>query len=633
MQKVSTAYQREIKKRVLGKTDCRIMLGIIDTDAATDATVNAAHESTLSRTESMLGSFGAPTKSYASFEQGRLRLDGTARVAPLPHQKVLGEGYLSDALCDDAGVFSAAPQLDFHFTRLHSVPALTFTFDGVANDWPASVRLEAWQGSALLLCTMMMPDAAVYTFAQEILRFDRLRLTFVHMRTPHRRARLEQLIFGNGICFTGSELTSAAQKSEVDPLTRRLPSSSIKFSVVNRNALTGTGEAWYSPDAPRGVWRFLEQRTPVTVHFGQALTGGICWEDVAAQDWAHLSLTPWGALTHGGVTEWISAGRYYMTAQPTVEDLTATFAAEDVFSVLTASYYKGSYAPDGKSLYDLACAVLTDAALPCLQPDTIPWALWEGLKNIRTTAPLPVATHRECLQLIAHAARCALFCRRDGTLCISPASVQDSGAVLDFSVLHAEPSATKTAPLAAVECNVSAYAPQTQAVQLYHAQHFVRGTKNLHLTYRSAANITLKLTGGVVVEQHCYACAADLMIAAEGNVDIELTGYPLQTAQSIFTLEATDAQANAVTETVQNPLIDTPQLAADIAAWVRNYLQQRTTYTLATAGNPELEPLDILTTETLYDTACPVHLLKSEITFDGGMQGKFTVKRREIFET
>ena len=632
MQTVSTAYRRELQKRTLGKADCRIVLGIVDTDAAADAAVTASQQSVFSCTKSMLGSFGAPSKSYACFEPGRLRMDGSARVAPNAQQNILGEGYISQALCDDFGQFFIAPQLNFQFVQSHSVPALTFTFDGVANDWPASVRLEAWQGEKLLLHTMIMPDAAVYTFTQEILRFDRLRLTFVQMRTPHRRARLQQLIFGNGLCFTGRELASVVQKVEVDPLTRRLPCGSLQFSIINRNALTDTGEVWYSPDAPRGVWRFLEQRTPITVHFGQSLTGSVCWGDTAAQDWAHLSLATWGALTQGGITEWISAGQYYMTAQPAVNDLTASFTAQDVFSLLTSPYYKGIYAPDGKSLYDLALAVLEDAALPRLQPDAVPWILWEGLKNIRTHAPLPVLSHRECLQLIAHAARCTLFCRRDGTLCILPAPSQHSGTVLDFSDLCAEPLAAKTAPLAAVTCTVSIYAPQTQPTQLYKAQLAVHGTKNLHVTYTDAANVTVQISGGRVVEQHCYACAADLMIAGEAEVEVTLTGYPLQAAHSVVTVHDTQAQANAVIENVQNALIDTPQLALDVATWVRDYLRQRTTYTLTTRGNPELEPLDILTTQTLYDTACPAHILKSETRFDGGMQGKFTVKRRENFE-
>ncbi|MEG1070060.1 MAG: hypothetical protein RSE27_07625, partial [Ruthenibacterium sp.] len=74
MQTVSTPYRKEMQKRLLGKADCRISLGIVDTDAAATATAHAPHESVYSNCTAMMDNLSVPVKAYASFEPGRLKL-------------------------------------------------------------------------------------------------------------------------------------------------------------------------------------------------------------------------------------------------------------------------------------------------------------------------------------------------------------------------------------------------------------------------------------------------------------------------------------------------------------------------------------------------------------------------------
>ena len=60
-------------------------------------------------------------------------------------------------------------------------------------------------------------------------------------------------------------------------------------------------------------------------------------------------------------------------------------------------------------MYDLAIDVLHDAGVTSYSIPTY-------LQNIITYAPLPIATHRECLQLIANAGRCVLYTGVDGEI-------------------------------------------------------------------------------------------------------------------------------------------------------------------------------------------------------------------------
>ena len=148
-------------------------------------------------------------------------------------------------------------------------------------------------------------------------------------------------MFGMELVFNQAELAEATQTMEVDPIGRRLPTGEFSFSAVNVNLLTGNQNGMYDPDNSRGVWKYFEQRNPITVRYGQQLTGGMKWSDAAALKWADLVVSGWKEIYQGGIVEWIPGGRFYLTGQPAVEGLYAKFSATDALGLLDGSYYKG----------------------------------------------------------------------------------------------------------------------------------------------------------------------------------------------------------------------------------------------------------------------------------------------------
>lgn len=75
----------------------------------------------------------------------------------------------------------------------------------------------------------------------------------------------------------------------------------------------------------------------------------------------------------------------------------------------------------------MAEEVLLDADLTLTEQGTHPWEIDESLKQMFTTAALPIDTHMNCLQLIAHAARCRLFTDDDNIIHIKPFGVTVTG--------------------------------------------------------------------------------------------------------------------------------------------------------------------------------------------------------------
>ena len=76
----------------------------------------------------------------------------------------------------------------------------------------------------------------------------------------------------------------------------------------------------------------------------------------------------------------------------------------------------------------------------------------------------------------------------------------------------------------------------------------------------------------------------------------------------------------------ENPLITNDTMCQALANHVKSYLQMRNTYEANYRGNPEMEVGDIIGLQTLYTDEMDALILVDEITFDGSLSGKMTVK-------
>lgn len=632
MQMVSEAYRREMQKRWLGEAGVRIEFGVVDIDAATtiEARADSGHLY-WSSLETPFYEEAVPATTYATLEPGRTLADGRLLVAPAPGDAMRGEGYVSEALSGADGTFSPAPYIHLHFSKTHTVPGLTMVFDRSTGDYVSRLRVVAKRGGAVLLDKTYTPSGPEFETADEIARFDDLTLTFLATSPARRRARLQQLRFGIGIVFTDQSVSKVSQKMDTDPIGRRLPKNTFDFSVVNVNRLTGDVNGIYSPDNPAGVWKYIDQQNPIEAQYTQKLTSGLLWRDLRSQTWGDAELTAWGKIRDGGMVQTVPAGRYYLTSQPTVSGLFADFKAQDLLSFADGTYYKGVYAPAGRSLYDLAEDVLRDAALPLVFAGADPWRLWDGLRDIRTTAPLPVKKHKECLQLIAHAGRCALYTDREGYLCIQPAPTADTGVDVDFGYMLSEPKVSKIATLLAVECHATSYWPQAEVTELHKATYTLAGATTLHVTYSQGVAEALSAPGATVTAARYYAAAADITLTGSGPVEVIITGRKLTAAATMVRADVANADENGTVETLDNPLITDRAEALRTATWVRDYLLNRSTYEFDTRGNPELDPLDHITIESQFkraaDELAPAVVLVNETNYNGSIKSKMTVKR------
>lgn len=600
MQQVSEKFWQEQKRSIMGPAALKVELTAADVEASASAVGTASSESAWSRTDTPLGKKGAEGPGIAVLEPQRLKADGTQKLAA---PALAGaEGWVSRQMSGGDCVYSPPPvyEVTVDPDRPARAAALTFWFDRAAEEGPALIRVTALLGKETVLRREYAPVGDTFETPDAFRGFDRLRVEFLKSQKPFRRVRLCRLVLGRCLEFLPGQIASASRKASADPIGRRLPAGSFCFETLN---LPGPG--WYDPEEPTGLWPYLESRSPIRVQLGQKLTGE-------------------------GV-EWLEGGEYYLTGKPRVEGMTVRFEAEDALSLLQKPFYKGIWTGKEQNLYDLAKEVLLDSELCRLWPGQTPWVLWEGLKGLFTKAPLPVRPGRECLQLIAHAAGCVLYCDRLGRVVIEPQNQEKAKRTLPlFEQFEEGSKADKNPALAKVDCPYRVIGCEAQPRQLHQGEYKVNGSTKLHLEYPAAAEVQIEVTGAELAHKAVYAAACDLELLGSGTAKLTLTGKALQESLVAVSEQGPALPGTGEIETVNNPLITDPETAQRTARWVKEELCRRTVYTRKTRGHVQLDPLDPLLLNTKNTKGLKVRLLENRLEYSGGaLSSTLILKRQE----
>lgn len=618
MRPTTPLYQKEIRANPRGNAMARVRLGLMDLDAKTTVTQLAGSTNAdFSRIGSALYDDGIPQTVYATFEQGRMRLDKSQII--LPAENPQAQGWVSAQLSGADGVYANPPCVDISFSKIHRVVALTFVFDRAAGDWPSDFLIEAWRGQTKILTEQARPTAAEFVSANKIENFDRLRFTWHASAKPYRRARLQQILFGIGIILDGTLLQQVTQNAETDPLSRRLPKNDVSFSILNLNGV-------YNPDDPSSYWELMEQQSPIWLQWGQEIRTGLTWGDMRLQTWESLETSTWGAILRGGYTEIVDGGRYYLTAQPTLQGDTASFSGHTVLDRMQQPFLKTIWQP--QTLYALAESVLLDAELPLLDEDMRPWKLWDGLRTLTTSAYLPKTSGANCLQLIANAACCALFVDRDGYIRIQPAPQEIHACALDFNMqTGGNPSVEKTPTVRSVACKTYTYQPSGEETELHKMTYNVSGTSSLFIEFPSpSTEIVIEVTGASETHE-LYVHGVRLHLVGSGSAAVLIRGKRLESSSSNVYVSLDNADENGSIETVANPLITDTNAARTLARHTANYLARRTAYLFTHRGDPAIDPLDNIHTQSRYDADFPATVVRSETKFNGMLTASSVVKR------
>jgi hypothetical protein len=746
MKSVSNAYKASMKAMLRNRSYVRITFGNVDTTAATDGEWESNGAASISEFETVDYAYQYGD-TYVSLELNRWALDGKSLLVPTGED--VQDGFISSLMSDAEGNFTTPPVITREFSLKHIFPGLTLTFDTRQQEWPLEVTADFYLNGEVVDTQTVSITSVQTTISTTATEVDKVTITFDRC-LPYRRPRLENVLYGLNVQFVNKDIVSTQQKHDVDPLSRRLPTETMQFTILDY-------EHKYDPDNPAGIYAYVDKNSPIEIQFGYELPDGS--------------------------VEWLKPDNYVLNAKPSAQNNQATFNGTGLIGSLTGTFYKSKLG--SKSLYNMAEEVLLDAGLTLTEQGTNPWEIDEALKDMFTTAALPIDTHMNCLQLIAHAACCRLYTDDDNIIHIRPFGVTvigiyngvwadnghvwfsewdtidkgntaentyatfelnrwtlggDSQIILPdsnagqrgyiseamtgadgsftnppvftktFDVPHDLPVLairfdtvldefpgsvqvkyyhdetlldTQTVPVDTVEVYVSSnlaiectkievtmignlpyrrgrvtkvYYRETDftldftsigensqkiskidelksvsvARYSYTASNdtstLYEGTTTeteLHVEFSGLAqDVQISVSGGTLVSSNIYARAADLVLSS-GTKTVTITGKTLTENSVVVSYPV--AQSGEI-DKEENPLITNDTMCQALANHVKSYLQMRNTYEANYRGNPEMEVGDIIGLQTLYTDEMDALILVDEITFDGSLSGKMTVK-------
>ena len=384
MKSVSNAYKASMKAMLRNRSYVRITFGNVDTTAATDGEWESNGAASISEFETVDYAYQYGD-TYVSLELNRWALDGKSLLVPTGED--VQDGFISSLMSDAEGNFTTPPVITREFSLKHIFPGLTLTFDTRQQEWPLEVTADFYLNGAVVDTQTVSITSVQTTISTTATEVDKVAITFDRC-LPYRRPRLENVLYGLNVQFVNKDIVSTQQKHDVDPLSRRLPTETMQFTILDY-------EHKYDPDNPAGIYAYVDKNSPIEIQFGYELPDGS--------------------------VEWIKPDNYVLNAKPSAQNNQATFNGTGLIGSLTGTFYKSKLG--SKSLYDMAQEVLLDAGLTLTEQGENPWEIDDALKDMFTTAALPIDTHMNCLQLIAHAACCRLYTDDDNIIHIRPFGV------------------------------------------------------------------------------------------------------------------------------------------------------------------------------------------------------------------
>jgi len=394
---------------------------------------------------------------------------------------------------------------------------------------------------------------------------------------------------GTTYTFEDDIISSASKIADVDPLSRKLPTESFDFSIIDL-----AGE--YNPSNPSGKWAAIDENAEITVRFGFELAGG--------------------------TTEWLDPDTYLLTGKPTVSGGVATFKATSRLRHLTKKYYKGTFGTH--TLLALAESVLLDEGIA-----SSGYSIDPSLGSLTTDAALPIDEAQNLLQMIAHAACCALYTVGD-VITIAPIDVSNltynEMPLTLRDIANNGDAISKIEPLYKISVNKYSYDASDTSDTLVKTTVDVDGSAEYHCEFDPADNVAVAITSGATITNlNIYASAIDCTIIGTGTFVITVTGYPVSaSADNVEALESVNTNGGVDTE--NNKLITDETSRNAMIFAVANYLALRLTHTLTYRGAPEIEAMDGLYFATQQSAFATGLVLQNKINYSGALSGKMIVK-------
>lgn len=361
MQAVSKAYKEVMSQPLRNHFYISVGIGVINQEAQADGWFSGNY--TAWSNPQIPFQNREVTKTYATLEENFFKADGSMIL--LPEDNEDAQYVLSGITTED--ILGA---IRINFENLYDIKGLTVDF---TKNYPTKFTVQTKEK-----IKTYENDKQEFITTDVLGETNYIIITPITMIGGQQRLRINNILMGVGLNFTNNEVESASFNEFCSTISAELPSKDISLSVLDysRNFDVDNTEAFIN---------YLETKQLVTASMGVEL--------------------------NDNSVEWIKMGTFHLDNW-NYQKGKMKFTAKDIFSFIEDEYTLGDKIYTRTAYYE-AVSILTDAGF---EPDE--YELDEYLMDVTLTNPMPIGTHKECLQILANACRCILFENTKGQIVI-----------------------------------------------------------------------------------------------------------------------------------------------------------------------------------------------------------------------
>lgn len=367
MQKVSKAYKESMKSSLRERAYIMLSFGLVNQEAQAKARIAPGDFAYFSNAANLFSEKSAEMV-YATLEEDFTKVDGSMLFLP---RRNSSDTYYDTGLVGGKLVSQAQYELTINLnTGATDFKGITINF---GENYPVDFDMVSSSGQTIEIRDNTLAE---FTSEEVLENTTYVKLVFYRMKNLQSRLRIYSIRFGYGLVYYNDSVMSSSLDSYISPIGADVPQ--IDFSVQLKNY-----DHYFNVDNPKSAINFLETGQEMEIFYGYQLPDS---EEI----------------------EWVR-GNHLLCSEWESDDYTATIRCQDIFRNMDSEYYKGAYTSAGRSYFDLAKEILTDAGLSDYYIDP-------RLKKLYTKNPLPRVQHKEALQIIANACRCVLSQTRFGSV-------------------------------------------------------------------------------------------------------------------------------------------------------------------------------------------------------------------------
>ena len=579
----------QLKKPKRNLRFLKVKFNIVDPETNPDLSSNS--EEIFSSLDSIKESTIPQTKNYATLEKNFWILNDSQ---PIYGSEELEQTYISSYMSDKNCLFTDKACITLTSSVYLTTLGLTMVFDSIDKNYAKRLNVKAYRDNTLIMnkdyTLNSYRERLIFADNDELVRWNKIEIYFVESSLPYRRIRVNQLLFGIMETYTDENIINAESKEKTTMINSELPTHTFKFTIDNMNKL-------FNPDNPEGWYRYILQQQPISYE--------------------------WGYQLDDGTIEWILGGNMLLTGSVDVGENQVTFSTTSFINYLTKPYKKGVYNANGRSLYDLAVDVLTDSNI-----DESQYNLWEGLKLLKTDAPLPKLEARQLLQIIATTGNCILFTNRENIINIQPFSYILSPYGMNYDFITSNPVVKVQSELHNAIIYINHYSIDEAVSELFKNESLeITGTTKIEIEYDLATNVSATITGGTIISANYYGRYAVLEITNNSDepVSLKVLGNKINVSQTIDSKNYNDDGENIeykndlITQMVES------SKEVKLKEFIGNWYNNRNIYSFENRGDITKDTREILPIETDFSSSLIGYLIENNIKYDGAWAGNSVV--------